>query len=382
MRIVIVGGGLAAATAATELRDTGFDGEVVVFAAEPHEPYERPPLSKSVLMGDKEPASVRCHERQWYADHDVDLHTGERVVAIDRDARTVTTDRGTTTSYDALLLATGSQPRHLPEADAVGALYLRTIDDSEQLRSRLTAGTRVVVIGAGWIGLEVTSAARRAGAEVTVVERADLPLQGVLGDQVAGVFADLHREHGVDLRLGASVTGIERRGDGVVVRTDGADIEGDVLVVGIGAVPDTTLAEEAGLDVDDGVLVDATLRTSDERIWAIGDIASHDHPTLGRIRVEHWDNAIEQAKVAARNMAGGSETYDRMPYFFTDQYDLGMEYVGRGGRDDEVVTRGDVPGRVFRAYWLHDGLVTAAMQVNDWDSSDQIKAAVGMPLTD
>ncbi len=385
MRIVIVGGGLAAATAATELRDTGFEGEVVVFAAEPHEPYERPPLSKSVLMGDKEPASVLCHDRQWYADHDVDLHTAQRVVAVDRAARTVTTDTGTTTSYDALLLATGAQPRRLPEADAAGALYLRTIDDSAQLRSRLTSGTRVIVVGAGWIGLEVTAAARNAGAEVTVIEMADLPLQAVLGDEIATVFADLHREHGVDLRLGATITGFDpgtdQGGAPVVVHTDGGDVEGDLLVVGIGAVPDTALAEGAGLDVHDGVLVDATLRTSDEHVWAVGDVASHDHPTHGRLRVEHWDNAIEQAKVAARNMTGGSETYDRAPYFFTDQYDLGMEYVGHAGRGDQLVTRGDVPGRVFQAYWLRDGVVSAAMQVNDWDSSDVIRAAVGKPLT-
>ena len=382
MRIVIVGGGLAAATAASQLRENGFDGEVVLFAAEPHAPYERPPLSKSVLLGDKEPASAFCHDDGWYADHDVDLHTGERVVAIDREARTVTTDAGATTSYDALLLATGAQPRHLPAADAVGAVYLRTMDDSALLRSRLTSGTRVVVIGAGWIGLEVTSAARAAGASVTVVEMADLPLQGVLGDEIAGVFADLHREHDVDLRLGATITGFDRAGDAVVVHTDSGDIEGDLLVVGIGAVPDTALAEAAGLDVDDGVLVDAALRTADEHIWAVGDVASHDHPTLGRLRVEHWDNAIEQAKVVAGNLTGGSVPYDRAPYFFTDQYDLGMEYVGRAGRDDQVVTRGDVPGRVFQAYWLHDGVVSAAMQVNDWDASDQIRAAVGRPLDD
>ncbi len=382
MRIVIVGGGLAAATAASQLRENGFDGEVALFAAEPHAPYERPPLSKSVLLGDKEPASALCHDDGWYADHDVDLHTGERVVSIDREARTVTTDAGATTSYDALLLATGAQPRHLPAADAVGAVYLRTMDDSALLRSRLTPSTRVVVIGGGWIGLEVTSAARAAGASVTVVEMADLPLQGVLGDEIAGVFADLHREHDVDLRLGATITGFDRAGDAVVVHTDSGDIEGDLLVVGIGAVPDTALAEAAGLDVDDGVLVDATLRTADEHIWAVGDVANHDHPTLGRLRVEHWDNAIEQAKVVAGNLTGGSVPYDRAPYFFTDQYDLGMEYVGRAGRDDQVVTRGDVPGRVFQAYWLHDGVVSAAMQVNDWDASDQIRAAVGRPLAD
>ena len=378
MRIVIVGGGLAAATAATELRENGYDGELALYAAEDHPPYERPPLSKSVLLGEKELDVVFAHPRQWYDEHDVELHLGERVTGIDTAQRTVTTAGGTT-SYDALLLATGAQPRRLPEADAAGALYLRTIEQSEELKARFVPGSRVVVIGAGWIGLEVTAAARSAGAEVTVVEMAALPLQRVLGDEVARVFADLHREHGVDLRLGTEVTGIERTGDGVVVHTGDGDVEGDTLVVGVGAVPDTELAEAAGLDVDNGVLVDATLRTSDDHVFAVGDLANHDHPTLGRLRVEHWDNAIEQAKVAAHNLTGGSEAYDRMPYFFTDQYDLGMEYVGNAPSDAEVVTRGDLAGRVFRAYWLVDGIVAAAMQVNDWDASDAIRASIGQP---
>jgi 3-phenylpropionate/trans-cinnamate dioxygenase ferredoxin reductase subunit len=248
----------------------------------------------------------------------------------------------------------------------------------------------VVIVGGGWIGLEVASASRHAGAEVTLVETQSQPLLSVLGPQIAQVFADLHREHGVDLRLDAKIASIEGAGgdvDGAVVHLeDGSEITGDLLVVGIGAAPDTALAEAAGLAVDNGVLVDASLRTSHPDVYAVGDVANHDHSTLGRLRVEHWDNAIEQAKVAAHNLAGSAEagsdsdeTYDRQPYFFTDQYDLGMEYVGHTspGEPTDVVTRGDLAGRVFQAFWVKDGLVKAAMQVNDWDASDAIKAIVG-----
>jgi len=386
MKIVIVGGGLAAATAATELRDTGYDGDLAVFAAEPHLPYERPPLSKSVLLGDEPESVIFVHDEQWYADHDVELHLGTTVTALDLDGHLVTTDEGSF-PFDKLLLATGSQPRHLALADAANPVYLRTLDDSRLLAARLREGVQVVIVGGGWIGLEVASAARHAGAEVTLVETLSLPLLGVLGPEIAQVFADLHREHGVDLRLDARITSIEGAGsdvDGAVVHLeDGSEIAGDLLVVGVGAAPDTALAEAAGLAVDNGVLVDASLRTSHPDVYAVGDVANHDHSALGRVRVEHWDNAIEQAKVAAHNLAGDpsgeAETYDRQPYFFTDQYDLGMEYVGHTSPDEptDVVTRGDLAGRVFQAFWVKDGLVKAAMQVNDWDASDAIKAIVG-----
>lgn len=223
------------------------------------------------------------------------------------------------------------------------------------------------MIGAGWIGLEVAAAAREAGSEVTVFESAELPLLRVLGPTVAQVFADLHCDHGVDLRLGATVTAEDLRG-------------ADLVVVGVGVAPKATLAEQAGLDVDNGILVDARLRTSDPSIFAIGDVANHDHPVLGRrIRVEHWDTAIEQAKVAAANLLGGDQDYERQPYFFTDQYDLGMEYWGHGSADDDVEVEGDLAARVFRAFWVRDGVVVAAMQANDWDASGEVKATVGKP---
>jgi NADPH-dependent 2,4-dienoyl-CoA reductase/sulfur reductase-like enzyme len=376
MTIAIVGGGLAAATAATELRDTGYDGDVVIFAAEDHLPYERPPLSKEVLLGSKQVEETQVHDEAWYTDNRVRLERGVKVVSIDPAAHTlraepVTGGESTEHHYDKLLLATGAFPRHFPDADRVSEpLYLRTVEDNARLLEALKPGAKILIVGAGWIGLEVASAARQKDAEVTVYEVADLPLVAVLGPEVAQLFADLHRAHGVDLRLGTPVT-------------EEAMAAADVVVVGIGAIPATGLAEQAGLDVDRGVLVDETLRTSDPDIYAIGDVASQQHPVLGRrIRVEHWDTAIEQGKVAAHNLAGASEPYTHLPYFFTDQYDLGMEYFGSVGPDgyDRVDIEGDtdvVNGGAFRAYWVKDGTVRAAMHANDWDSSDAVRDSVG-----
>jgi 3-phenylpropionate/trans-cinnamate dioxygenase ferredoxin reductase subunit len=367
MTIAIVGGGLAGATAATELRETGYDGEVVLFAGEPHLPYERPPLSKGYLLGKDPVEKAFVHDEAWYPDHDVDLRRSVRVTGLDLDAHLLRTDQGDQ-PYDRLLLATGASPRRLPTADDSGApvTYLRTIEDSRRIKAAFGAGRRVVVVGGGWIGLEVAAAAREAGSEVTVYEMAELPLLAVLGHEVARVFADLHRDHGVDLRLGTSVAA-------------GDLVGADLVVVGIGAVPETSLAQAAGLRVDNGVTVDARLRTDHPDVFAAGDVANHDHPDLGRrIRVEHWDNAIQQAKVAAHNLAGASEAYDRPPYFFTDQYDLGMEYVGSVGPEgyDRVVVQGDLSS-TFRAYWVKAEVVVAGMHVNDWDAIDDIRGLVG-----
>lgn len=364
MTVVIVGAGLAGATAATELRERGYEGRVVLLGAERHVPYERPPLSKGYLLGDSPLEEAYVHPQEWYSDHDVDLRLGVTATGIDREARIVATSSGDE-PYEQLLLATGAEPRRLGVAEDSGVptAYLRTIEDSEGLKAAFAAGRRVCVVGAGWIGLEVAAAARSAGCEVTVYESAELPLLRVLGPTVAQVFADLHRAHGVDLRLGGSVTPSDLAG-------------ADLVLAGVGVAPRVDLAREAGIAVENGVLVDATLRTSDPAVLAVGDIANHEHPRFGRLRVEHWDTAIEQAKVAAHNLAGGEEVYDRLPYFFTDQYDLGMEYVGHAGAEDEVVVRGDLDGRVFRAFWLRDGRVVAAMHANDWDATDDLRAAV------
>lgn len=367
MTVVIVGGGLAGATTAEALRERGYDRQIVLFGVEEHLPYERPPLSKAVLLGDKEVDSAYVHDEGWWRDHDIEVRTGTEVQSIDLAGRRVVTSAGEQ-PYEWLVLATGSEPRHLRLADEVGkpVHYLRTVEDSLALREALTEGVRVSIIGGGWIGLEVAAAARKAGADVTVHEGADLPLLGVLGPEVAQHFADLHRGHGVDLRLGAPVTA-----------DDLADA--DRVVVGIGAAPRTALASAAGLEVDDGVLVDELLRTSDEHVLAIGDIASQLHPVLGRrVRIEHWDNAIGQGKAAAATITGSAEPYAKMPYFFTDQYDLGMEYFGHLGPDgyDRVQTTGDFSG-AFRAWWIRDDTVVAAMQANDWDASDATRESVG-----
>lgn len=372
--IVVVGAGLAGATAVTALREGGHDGPLVLLGAESHPPYERPPLSKGYLLGNDPIESAFVHDRQWYAAHDIDLRTGAFVTDLDLGRKSVSLLDGTEIAYDKLLLATGSRPRRLPLADDSGVptAYLRTVEDSDRIRAAFGPGNRIVIIGAGWIGLEVAAAARAAGTEVTVFEVAELPLLRVLGRRVAQAFADLHRAHGVDLRLGTAVSA--------------ADLAGATLVVvGVGVAPDASLAQRAGLAVDKGLLVDATLRASHPGVYAVGDIANHDHPLLRRrVRVEHWDTAIEQAKVAAHNLVGGqeAEAYDRLPYFFTDQYDLGMEYVGYAAADadTEVVVQGDLGAEQWRAYWVSGGVVVAGMHVNEWGAIDEIREQIGHPL--
>jgi NADPH-dependent 2,4-dienoyl-CoA reductase/sulfur reductase-like enzyme len=368
MSVVVVGGGVAAGTAVTALRENGYGGRVVLVAAEDHLPYERPPLSKGYLLGDDPIETVYLHDHAWYADHDVELRLGEAVEAVDRASRTVRT-AAAELRYDQLVLATGAQPRHLRVADESGrpVSYLRTIEDSQHLRAALGEASRVAIVGAGWIGLEVAAAARAAGAEVTVHGVAELPLLAVLGPEVAQVFADVHRAHGVDLRLGAGVTAADLQ-------------DADHVVVGIGAAPVTALAEAAGLPVDDGVLVDATLRTSDPAVFAIGDVANVDHPVLGRrVRVEHWQTAIDHGTAVGRTLAGHETPVTALPYFFTDQYDLGMEYVGAPGPAgyDRVVVRGDTREPRFAAFWLRQGLVVAGMHVNVWEAIEPIRALVG-----
>ena len=385
MNVVVIGAGLAGAKAVEELREQGYDDDVVLVGAEQHRPYERPPLSKGLLLGTDEPDAPFVHDAGWYADHGVELVTGDPVTALDVAGRTVGLgDR--TISYDRLLLATGARPRRLAMVDESGAevSYLRTLEESLSLKERL--GGELLVIGAGWIGLEVASAARNAGGRVTVVETAELPLLRVLGPEVAASFADLHREHGVDLRLHSGLDSLAVEGGRTTARlSDGHELQPDLVVVGIGVGPDDGLAAAAGLATDNGVLVDAALRTEAAEVWAAGDVANHDHPTLGRIRVEHWDNAIQQGKHAARALLGDDAPYERQPYFFTDQYDLGMEYVGHVGPGgyDEVVVRGDLSGdRVFTALWLKDGRVVAGMHANDWDAIDPLRKVVGTEATD
>jgi 3-phenylpropionate/trans-cinnamate dioxygenase ferredoxin reductase component len=374
MTFVVVGGGLAGAKAVETLRDEGYEGPVTLIGAETDRPYERPPLSKGLLLGTDEPDSVFVHAAEWYAAHDVDLRLGTTATAIDRSAKVVRLASGDQVAYERLLLATGSSPRPLPVPGGERALLLRTLEDSHRISAAVTGTSRVVVVGAGWIGLEVAAAARGRGAEVTVVGSTALPLQKVLGDEMAQVFADLHRANGTQLRLGTHVTEITPT---EVVLADGTRLSADVVIAGIGVTPNVALAIDAGLAVDDGVLVSSSLATSDPDIFAIGDIANVDHAFLGhRVRVEHWDVAIHTGQAAARAMLGQDVAYDRLPYFFTDQYDLGMEYTGSAPPDAEVVVRGDLATREFIAFWLADGRVVAGMNVNVWDVADQIEALI------
>jgi 3-phenylpropionate/trans-cinnamate dioxygenase ferredoxin reductase subunit len=380
---VIAGGGLAGAKAAEALRGQGFDGRIVLAAEEDIRPYERPPLSKDYLQGKAGREKIFVHPPDWYDANGVELLPGTAVTGIDRGRREVTLSGGGHLGYDRLLLATGSEPRRLPlpGADSGGVLYLRKVGDSDRIRDTFASASRVLIIGAGWIGLEVAAAARLAGVEVTILETAELPLLHVLGPDVAPVFADLHREHGVDLRLGVQVAEITASGGKATGArlADGTRIGADAVITGIGAAPSTGLAEVAGLDVRDGVVTDASLRTSDPAIYAAGDIARAFHPLLGtHIRVEHWANALHQPEVAAAAMLGQDAAYDRVPYFYTDQYDLGMEYAGYAvpGGYDRVIFRGDAGKREFIAFWLSGGRVVAGMNVNIWDVNDAIQALI------
>ena len=373
-RIVIVGGGLAAVHAVETLREEGHDGSLTVVAAESHPPYQRPPLSKSFLKGDKPLDVVYPHDEAWWAEQGVRLLTGRTAASLELgDEAGVRLDDGETLGFDALLLATGATPRVPDLPGARQALYLRTIEDSQRLRRVLEAGGRMVIVGGGWIGLEVAAAARGAGLDVTVLERDPLPLQRILGDRMAQHVADLHARHGVEIRTGVAVS--EIRPDAVV--TDHGTVPADHVLVAVGAAPSVGLAQQAGLACDNGILVDQRLRSSDPRVLAAGDVANAAHATLGRLRVEHWDNAIRQGRLAARSLLGREVSYDWAPYFYTDQFDFGMEYVGHGSPDDEVVVRGSLEDGEFIAYWLKGTTVTAAMNVNIWDVSDRLRELVG-----
>ena len=370
---VIIGAGLAGAKAAEALREQGHDGEIVLIGDEQLPPYERPPLSKSYLAGTSPWEDALVHAESWYAEHQVDLRRGTRAQAVHPERHVVVVGEDEL-PYDRLLLATGSTPRHLPGDDNL--LHFRHRADSDAIRARFGA-SRIVIVGGGWIGLEVAATARQAGTEVIVLEAAELPLLAALGPEMGQVFAELHRDHGVDLRTGVSVD--ELHADGVRL-ADGTAVDADTVLIAVGASPDTELAEAAGLAVDNGVLVDASLRTSDPDIYAVGDIANAEHPFLKqRVRVEHWANALNQPAIAAAGMLGRSAQYDRLPYFYTDQYDLGMEYVGHAppGSYAEVVVRGDRAGREFIAFWLDASRhVLAGMNVNVWDVGDPIKALI------
>ena len=379
-RIVIIGASLAGASAAIALRDQGYQGELTLIGEENQLPYERPPLSKALLLGERdEPDWVG--DEATYADKAIDLRLGTTATRIDRNRKVVVASR-TEYQYDKLLIATGSAPRRLDVhgSELDGLLTLRTLEESLALRERFTDGANVVIVGAGWIGCEAAAAARQHGANVTILEPRSQPLLGVVGEQIGATFAALHRDHGVDLRLGVGVKGFAGEGmaSSVLIKS-GHSISADTILIGVGAAPNIALADAAGLTLaEGGIAVDATLRSSDPDIYAAGDVAAHDHPKYRhRVRVEHWANAKDQGLHVAGNLLGAEAPYVLRPFFFSDQYDLGCEYRGLADpAKDRLVVRGDLASRDFTAFWLRDGGVAAAMNVNQWDDGDALQELV------
>jgi 3-phenylpropionate/trans-cinnamate dioxygenase ferredoxin reductase subunit len=377
---VIVGASLAGAKAAETLRGEGFAGRLVLIGEEPVRPYERPPLSKAYLRGEVGPDKAFVHGEGFYDEHDIDLRLSTVVAEIDVASNEVVLESGERIGFDTLLLTTGAAPRYLtvPGADLDGVHYLRTMADSDRLQTAICAASQMVVIGAGWIGCEVAASAREIGTEVSMIEFGALPLERVLGPELGRFYRDVHADHGVDMHFGVGVSEL-RGGSRVeeVVLTEGRVIPADLVVAGIGVTPRIALAEQAGLEIDNGVVTDEWLTTSVPNVFAAGDVANAWHPVLGRrVRLEHWSSALNQGPVAARNMLGIKSAYEKIPYFFSDQYDVGMEYSGLAVDWDEVIFRGDPKTSAFVAFWLKDGRLAAGMNVNVWDVADPISRIV------
>lgn len=377
---VIVGASLAGAKAAEKLRDEGFDGQIVLVGAESERPYERPPLSKDHLRGESERDKAFVHEDTFYAEQQIELITGHPATAIDVHDKQVTLDGDRKLSYDKLLLTTGAEPRRLavPGAELEGIQYLRTLADSEALRDRLAGSGRVAVVGAGWIGSEVAASARQKGFEVILIDPLSYPNERIFGREIGSFYRDVHIQHGVEVALGDGVEAFEGNTRVSAVRTSsGRVIECDFAVVGIGVRPRTELAQAAGLEINNGIVVDERLRTSAPDVFAAGDVANAWHEFYGRrIRVEHWANALNQGPAAARAMLGEQISYDRIPYFFSDQYEVGMEYSGFAAEWDRVVFRGDRDAGEFVAFWLEDDRVLAGMNVNVWDVNEHVQSLI------
>ncbi len=377
---VIVGASLAGAKAAEELRERGFDGRVVLVGTEPERPYERPPLTKDYLRGESDREKAYVHKAEYYEEHEIELITGATVTAVDPDAAKVTLDDGRELAYDRLLLTTGAEPRRLssPGTDLDGIYYLRTLADCDLLRERLDSASRVAVIGAGWIGSEFAASARTLGLEVALIDPLELPNERIFGPEIGAFYRDVHAQHGIELHLGDGLEAFE--GDGAVQRvrtSSGKVVECDFAVVGIGVAPRVELARGAGMEIDNGIVVNEHLQSAVQNVFAAGDVANAWHPFFQqRIRVEHWANALNQGPAAARAMLGDSAAYERLPYFFSDQYDVGMEYSGYATSWDQVVFRGERDGGEFVAFWLEGGRVLAGMNVNVWDVNEHVQALI------
>ena len=378
--VVIVGASLAGAKAAEALRAEGFAGRITLIGEEPVRPYERPPLSKGYLRGEQPFDTAAVHPAGFYEEHDIDLRTSTTVTAIHSSSNEIEVKGGERIGYDRVLLTTGAAPRRLsvPGANLEGVRYLRTVADSDQIRDAAVAGVPIVVIGAGWIGSEVAASARQLGADVTVVDVASLPLERVLGIEIGTVYRDLHLRNGVKFHLGIGIESISGAGSVEEVKlTDGTVLPAGAVVVGVGVLPRTELAEAAGLEVDNGVVTDEYLETTVPGIYAAGDVASSYHPHYrSRLRLEHWSSALNQGPAAASNMLGHQQAYDKIPYFFSDQYDFGMEYRGWSIGTDDVVIRHGGSDNEFIAFWLRDSRVVAAMNANIWDQGDALEALI------
>ena len=378
---VIVGASLAGAKAAETLRTGGFEGRIILIGEESVRPYERPPLSKGYLRGELPFDAAAVHPDTFYEEHDIELRTATKVTAVHPYTNEVEIETGELIGYSQLLLTTGAATRRLPVpgADLDGVKYLRTIGDSDAIREAALSGSPIVVIGAGWIGSEVAASVRQLGADVTVVDMVNVPLERVLGAEVGAVYRDLHLSHGVKFRFGVGVDSIGGGGQHAeeVRLTDGTVLPAGAVVVGVGVAPRTELAESAGLEVDNGIITDEYLETSVPGIYAAGDVANAFHPVFNRrFRLEHWSSALNQGPAAAWNMLGQKRPYEKVPYFFSDQYDFGMEYRGWATGDDEVVFRFGGNQQEFIAFWLRDDRVVAAMNANIWDQGEAIEELI------
>ena len=387
VEFVIVGGGVAAAKAAEGLRAAGGDGTAVLLAAEPELPYERPLLSKAFLRGEAGREAIRSHDEAWYRDHQVELLLATRASTLDVATRTVTTELGDQLRYRrGLVLATGAQPvrLELPGEDLEGVYYLRTVDDAERLRAAISRAEHMVIIGGGFIGAEVAASATQMDTRVTLLERADTLWTRAVGSELGGFFEAFLRDRGVHVRTRTRAERLEG-GDSVqaVLLGDGTRLHADLVVIGVGARPDIDLAERAGLPVGDGILVDRRLRAA-EGVWAAGDVANAAHPLFGRVRIEHWAEALNQGLLTGRNLAGAGEGYDRVPYFSSDQFDLSLSFHGHAREWDELVVRGtrEVADPRFVAWYLHQGTPRAALLVNHHDAEDPARELIrrGKPV--
>ena len=364
-RVVIVGGGLAAATTAGTLRDDGFDGDITLIGGEPIPPYERPPLSKEYLRGDEtEPHWVRPPD--WYAQNAIDARLGVRVERLLATERVVELEGGERVPFDQAVIATGVRNRRLPipGIDLAGVLDLRSVPDADAIREEASGASKAVVVGMGFIGAEVTSSLRQRGLDVTVVEFFATPLERVLGAELGRVIEALHRDHGVEMVFRDAAEAFE--GDGrfeELVTKEGRRIEGDLAVVGVGVEPMTEVASD-DLRIDNGIPVDAMLRTAVDGVWAIGDVARHDHPVFGPIRVEHFDNALRMGETVARNVQGARVVHDDPHWFWSDQYDEQIQMSGFAMSWDQTVIRGNVKDRSFAAFLLRDGQLLSTFSMN------------------